>query len=151
METRVSREDWLLLFLSPSALGLEDAPITLDPIRIQKGLFLLSMRGPERGLYSFQPYNWGPFSAQVYGDLDALRLMRLVAAEEVPGRSWRRYRTTEEGDTQARRVAETIGLAATQWLAQTRQFVTSRPFVRLLEDIYAMYPNYASKSMLTNY
>ncbi|MGH7490032.1 MAG: hypothetical protein ACREMY_31160, partial [bacterium] len=51
--------DWLLLLLA-----LKDAERPLDPVRLQKGLFLLAEEGGLSGAesYRFEPYDYGPFS-----------------------------------------------------------------------------------------
>jgi DNA-binding PadR family transcriptional regulator len=143
----VDRREWLLLFISRNALGIE-GPDGLDPIRIQKGLFLLSKRGPARNLYSFRPYNWGPFSAEIYSDLDTLEKSGLISGDRVPGRSWRLFRCTAAGDAQAAEAADRLGRADIEWLGQTRRFVTERLFDSLLRDIYREYPEYAQRSLL---
>jgi uncharacterized protein len=135
--------DWLLLFLAGN--GHEEP---LDPIRIQKGMFLLSMRGPQRDLYTFKPYDWGPFSSDIYHDLDVLEDAGLVLSEAAPGRTWRLYRTSIEGTRLAREFADGMGEANVRWLLDTRRFVTERSFLRLLQDIYAAYPEYAANSKL---
>jgi hypothetical protein len=141
------RRDWLLLFLSPGVLGSGGAD-AVDPIRIQKGMFLLSQRGPARDLYGFEPYNWGPFSPEIYRDLEQLRREHLVERQPVPGGTWSRWRATPEGENEARRVAERLAPDDVTWLASARSFVTSRSFKRLLRDIYAEYPEYATQSRL---
>jgi hypothetical protein len=143
----VDRGDWLLLFLSREALGV-DGPEGLDPIRIQKGLFLLSRRGPARNLYPFRPYNWGPFSADIYSDLERLEESGLISGDRMPGRSWRLYRCTAAGDAQAIEVASHLRRVELDWLGQTRRFVTERSFDGLLRDIYHEYPEYAQKSLM---
>jgi hypothetical protein len=135
--------DWLLLFLAGN--GHEEP---LDPIRIQKGMFLLSMRGPQRNLYEFEPYDWGPFSREIYRDLDALERDSLVLSEAAPGQTWRLYRTSIEGTRRAQQFAGRMDDAHVRWLLDTRRFVTERSFLRLLQDIYDAYPAYAANSRL---
>jgi hypothetical protein len=142
----VARQQWLLLFISGTALGTEDSP--LDPVRIQKGLFLLEMSGRAGHLYDFQPYNWGPFSAEIYRDLDTLVASGFVAEDPVPGHTWRQYRTTAHGESQARQFATAAPADTLDWLARARLYVTGQPFARLLRDIYRRFPQYAAQSLL---
>jgi uncharacterized protein len=139
--------EWLLLFLSADALGV-DGPEELDPIRIQKGMFLLSERGPARHTYSFRPYNWGPFSSAIYSDLESLESSGLVESHPLPGRTWKVYQTTTAGEDRAARLAKELDADDVNWLGRTRQYVTGRSFVRLLRDIYANYPQYKRRSLL---
>jgi DNA-binding PadR family transcriptional regulator len=143
----MERQDWLLLFLSRDASGTV-GPEGLDPIRIQKGMFLLSKRGPARNLYTFRPYNWGPFSSEIYADLEGLEAAGLARGERVPGRSWRLYRTTPAGHLRAESAAMGLRGEEVEWLGRLREFVTERSFDRLLRDIYSEYPEYARRSLL---
>lgn len=138
---------WLLLFLSTEALGA-DGPDELDPIRIQKGMFLLSQRGPSRDLYSFRPYNWGPFSSAIYTDLEELEDKGLVESRRVPGRSWKVFQTTAAGDEHAAKIADKVDADHVEWLRRAREYVTGRSFVRLLRDIYEHFPQYKQRSLL---
>jgi hypothetical protein len=140
-------KEWLLLFLSAEALGV-DAPEELDPIRIQKGMFLLSERGPARDTYTFRPYNWGPFSSAIYSDLGSLESSGLVESHPLPGRTWKVWQTTAAGDERAIRIAKDLDDDEVNWLGRTRLYVTGRSFVRLLRDIYANYPQYKRRSLL---
>jgi hypothetical protein len=61
---RVNRSDWLLLLLAFKAES--DSP-ALDPIRVQKGMFLVAEEGglPAEERYDFTPYSWGPYCRDV--------------------------------------------------------------------------------------
>jgi hypothetical protein len=142
---QLTRQDWPLLLISRSALGV-DGPETLDPVRIQKGMFLLSMRGPQRNLYSFRPYDWGPYSSTLNADLGALVAERALMTEAEPGRTWARYGPTSAGEGRASDVASYLPTATVQWLGQARRFLTTRTFSKLLSEVYEMYPEYATQS-----
>jgi uncharacterized protein len=142
----IERADWPLLVIDRSALGTT-GPDALDPIRVQKAMFLLSMRGPRRDLYRFRPYNWGPYSSDLDGDLRSLVPAGLLTTEYQAGRSWPRYRPTDEGHDRATIVAESLGDATVSWVAQARQFVTTRDFATLLNDVYEEFPDFATASL----
>ena len=142
------RSDWLLLLLTKSVLGV-DGPEGLDPVRIQKGMFLTSMRGPAKNLYTFRPYNWGPFSPAVYGDLDRLVDEGLVLREDVAGRNWQRYSPSPAGVEVAGEFAKSLGDVSLKWMGSCRRFLTERSFTQLLRDVYAAYPEYATASQFS--
>jgi uncharacterized protein len=142
----VKREDWPLLLLSRDVLGV-DGPEALDPIRVQKGIFLLSQRGPKRGIYSFRPYNWGPFSSELYGDLDLLAGLGMVTREHEPGRSWSRFKPTQAGILRAEEAAGKLKPDALEWIGRVRRFLTTRSFDKLLDDVYAAFPEFATESL----
>ncbi|SRR6266511_4774994 len=143
----VNRKDWLLLFMSAEALGV-DGPPDLDPVRVQKGMFLLSRRGPARHLYTFRPYNWGPFSRDIYDDLDSLQADGLLQSQRRTGRSWRVYWTTDAGHDRAAAIAARLPKTDLDWLGKMRHYVTSRSFTRLLRELYEAYPEYKHRSLL---
>ncbi len=145
----MQREDWVLLFLAtPARSG--DRPRSLEPLRIMKGLFLVSQRGGSGlgGLYQFKPYDYGPFTADIYADLELLGLRGLVAQEAVAGRSWRMYRPTTDGIERAATLASELRPADTATLDDAYRFVTTRGFLQLLRDIYAEYPAYAINTVV---
>ena len=91
--------DWLLLLLA------HDAPAAgLEPVRIQKALFLLAREGglPPRERYWFVPYNYGPMSPRIYRDVDGLVRRGLAERVPVPGYTWGRVRATDAGAAGAR-------------------------------------------------
>lgn len=143
-----NRKSWLLLFLSKAA-SEGDGPAQLDPVRIEKGMFLLTMRGPTaaRDLYRFQPYNWGPYSAQVNHDLEELRAAGLVEAERAQGQTWRKYRVTSGGEFLAREFSDRLAPEDVAWIRSLRHWLAARSFNQLLRDVYDAYPEYATNSL----
>jgi hypothetical protein len=145
----MQREDWLLLFLAtPARSGA--TPRSLEPLRIMKGLFLISQRGGGEldDLYQFKPYDYGPFTSDIYADLQVLGLRGLVTQEAVAGRSWRTYRPTTDGVERAGQLASEIGPADAATIDNAYAFVTTRGFLQLLRDIYAEYPAYAVNTVV---
>lgn len=141
----MTKRDWLLMFFA-----LKGSPNGVDPVRIQKGMFLFAMESGLEGddVYTFRPYNYGPMSSDIYSDLDSLQTDGLVAGERVAGASWRRYRATEKGLERAvslRDVDADRGLVLQ--LFQIKQDVMSKTFNSLLTDVYDRYPAYATRSV----
>jgi len=138
------RQETLLVFL-----GSGDK--RLDPIRVQKGLFILTEETPEDWLpsearYRFEPYRYGPYSAEIYYDLDKLEGLGYVIATRVLGQSWNYYSLTTEGQELARSVAGGMDSRAVQYLRRLRDFVGELSFRKLLTTVYEHYPAYAVNS-----
>ncbi|MFC1937858.1 hypothetical protein ACFLWY_04820 [Chloroflexota bacterium] len=134
----MEKREWLLL-------AIHD---TMEPIQIQKTLFKFSMESgaPERELYSFVPYNWGPLSLEIYNDLAALREQGSI--EFTPsGRGWNVYHLTTSGKEQENNLREKANTDLLAKLDKMRSYVVSRNFETLLEDIYSDYPDYAAMSL----
>jgi uncharacterized protein len=137
--------DRLLMFIA-----LDGAPQGLDPIRVQKGMFLFAMdeaSNPDE-TYDFVPYDYGPMSAQIYRDLESLAEDGLIAASPVEGQTWSRYSAAEEGLVTARALMEQEpAQAAARLLYEIKADVSSHTYQQVLEDVYDRYPKFASKSV----
>ena len=143
----MSPADWLLLLVA-----LDAPPGGLEPVRVQKALFLLAREGglPRSERYWFVPYNYGPMSPRIYRDVEALARRGLLERLPVPGYAWGRVRATEEGRRRAEALATEAGGArgrSLEALRAIRDLVTSLSFADLLETIYERHPEYAVRSV----
>jgi uncharacterized protein len=136
----------LLLASDRCASAEESEP--LDRLRMQKGVFLLAMRGrPEWAhLFQFVPYDWGPYSFGLASTVESLVGQGMLEKEAFPGRHYSRYRTTQAGERLIDQL--TIETAADErtFICAVRKYVTSRSFARLLREVYKVYPDYAVNS-----
>ena len=138
----------LPLLLASDGCAAVDEAEPLDRLRMQKGVFLLVMRGqPEwKQTFEFTPYDWGPYSFDLARTVEGLLAEDLLTKEAFPGRNYSRYRTTQAGE---RLIAElTAGRPRDEqtFICATRKYVTSRSFARLLREVYKAYPDYAANS-----
>jgi uncharacterized protein YwgA len=141
------RRDWLLLLLA-----LRDASQPLDPVRLQKGMFLLAQERelPQAQRYRFRPYDYGPFSSRIYSDLDDLVAAGFVERIPAPGYTWSRYRATEAGIAEAQRVLDRLPLARRAdavWLGELKRHVLALEFRALLHHVYGRHPEFAENSV----
>lgn len=139
------RQEMLLVFLSS-----EEREI--DPIRIMKGLFLVTMETPEGWIseearYQFTPYDYGPCSFEIYDDLAQLKRVGYVFSRRVLGRSWEYYSLTPEGSILARRLAESMDHKTVDFIHKVFRFVVKLSFRDLLSTIYKHYPKFAERSV----
>lgn len=138
--------DWLLLYVA-----FKGAPHGLDPVRIQKGMFLFAQEGgvSKTEGYEFEPLHYGPMSKQVYADVDRLVADGLIRGEAVPGYTWKRYTITPAGMDVAKHLYEDADELPMQRLYAIKQDVSTKSFNALLRDVYARYPPYAVKSVFS--
>lgn len=149
MDTNIDltpRQKALLTFLGA------DGGERLDPIRIQKGLFILSMETPQDWLppearYDFEPYHYGPFASAIYHDLDELEGRGYVERMKVAGRSWDYYALSPEGTDAAESTSREMDTRALQYFQRIRDFVGMVTFRTLLTAVYERYPRYAVNSV----
>ena len=142
----MKQSDWLILLLGFKGETLSPA---LDPVRIQKGMFLLAKEGglPPSEVYKFEPYNWGPYSRSLRNDLDRLTAEGFVQTRNVSGYSWSRYSLTTDGLAYARRLLKDTPSDICHSVIAIKRRITALSFSRLLQDVYANYPEYATKSL----
>jgi uncharacterized protein YwgA len=143
-ETLTPRQKTLLLFLAAGAKEL-------DPVRIQKGLFIFAKETPSHWVspearHEFRPYNYGPYSSQINADLAELRRRGLVKTSE-SWSSWHFYSATDEGREVAGEIATKVRAAMMEYLKALREWVTSLSFSDLLKQVYKSYPDFAKNSV----
>jgi DNA-binding PadR family transcriptional regulator len=141
VDRSLTQEDVLLL-LADGATG----PFDLDPIRIMKGAFLVSQRGRQewKSLFHFQPYAYGPFDASVYGAVERLVVRGLL--EKSSERRYDSYGLTDEGRLRVEGLNQQLGTDA-DWIRSVGEYVTSRPFAQLLQEVYSEFPKFAARSV----
>lgn len=145
MARKMTPRDWLIVFLAPLSSTTE----SLDPIRIQKGMFYFSREAviAANEKYKFDPYYYGPCSFRIYGDIDALVSEGLVERVPVQGQSWSRYRLTAEGKKRAEKLIAGAPEKTLQVCRSARSRVIRHSFPSLLKEVYRDYPEYATESI----
>lgn len=134
----MKRKDWTLLAIA-AADGHE-----VTPVQLQKVLFILGKEKADRvgpGFYKFKPYNYGPFSSDVYFDADTLDAEGLVDADAGSAtRSWTTYRATPEGIAAARKLRASAPKDAVDYLGALVAWARKLSFQQLVSSVYDRYP-----------
>ena len=134
-----ARQDWLLSFIA----GTEDYDSWVDRIRLMKGMFLFQEEGdaPPEVDYQFRPYDYGPFTREVYDDIEELTRRGLV----IESRDRKSFRVTAAG----RRCAEEAVLdpEAVERLQQLRVELCDLSFRDVLKRVYEAHPESAARSV----
>lgn len=141
----------LALAIASDGARASDEMFPLDRLRMQKAAFLIAMRGTERlrGLYHFVPYNWGPYCGDLTADLQQLLLQDDLTIEDIPGQRHGAYATTPTGELKATHVWAQLTPSEQTFIRSVRSYVTRRSFSHLLREVYAEYPEYATRSQFT--
>jgi uncharacterized protein len=132
----MQRRDWNLLVLA-AAEGQ-----ALSPVQFQKALFLISRNLPGEvgeNFYDFQPYNYGPFDADVYNDALSLVPEQLAAVSKSP-QGWTEYSATPNGLARAKQIAEALDPKVSSYVERLVKWVRSQSFPALVRAIYHKYP-----------
>jgi hypothetical protein len=113
------------------------------PVQVQKLLFLLDRHiptytgGPH---FHFIPYDYGPFDAEVYNELEKLEQKSLVFIEQHPGSRWKTYRLTPQGQHRGDKVLREMDDRAAEYIRKVSAWVRSLSFPQLVSAIYKAYP-----------
>ena len=136
---------WPLMALACAPEGV------LSPVQLQKTLFLVAERAGghigQENLYKFVAHNYGPFSVEIYQDIDALAQEDKVNV--APGRlqRWKSYKLTENGRVEAEKALAELAPEVKDFLEDVVDWVVKRDFPDLLRAIYNEYPQYAVNSV----
>jgi uncharacterized phage-associated protein len=139
-----SRADWPLLALNAADDGV------LSPVQMQKVMFLLDKQARnliEGDFYTFAAYNYGPFSQQIYTDLEWHAREGRIAFDSSQGRGWSNYVITGPGEEHANELHMDADLW--EYLVQIVRWAKSLRFSELVGAIYKAYPDYAKNSIFS--
>jgi uncharacterized protein len=139
------RTDWLLIALAHR----QGRPLT--PAQIQKAMFILGREMPRAvgdDFYHFEPYNYGPFDARVYHDLEAFVARGLVSIDGAGTR--RTYAITPSGLQEAEAVRPRLDRHGVEYLGRVVDWVASLSFPALIRAIYARYPEMRVNSVFVD-
>jgi uncharacterized protein YwgA len=139
-----TRANWILVALAKAGDN------GLTSVQLQKVLFLLGQRregSVGSRYYKFVPYNYGPFSKDVYSDADQLILDGAVEVDASGGRSLRIYRLTEHGKHLADSLESELPGEGTDYLAKAVPWAQSQTFSQLVRAIYEAYPDMRENSV----
>ena len=121
-----------------------------------KGLFLAQMERDDASPvkvanppFDFVPYSYGPFAPAIYGELEALKALRLVQTATMYGKSYSLWGLTDAGWDAAQMSSTRLDSEACQRLARAYGIVTNKNFNDLLAYVYERYPDSASRSAHT--
>lgn len=123
--------------------------------RLQKFLFLIQQRLEDRGessedYYNFVAYDYGPFSKEIYDDIESLIDRGLVAEEAKKlddGVIKYDYRLTEKGETYIANSKEQLG-SRLDIVSQVKEEFGDQTLQELIDYVYDEYPEYAKNSVL---
>jgi uncharacterized protein YwgA len=142
--SEMERKDWLLFTLNAAGGA------GLTPAQLQKSLFILGCELPDSlggDFYQFSPYNYGPFSKQVYDDAERLAQDGLVTIAQAPGMRFSEYVITWRGQEAAERLKGRADHRAITYLERVVNWARKQSFSELVRAIYRKYPQYRVNSV----
>lgn len=137
--TSLKPEDWAML-----VVGSGGAQAT-TPVQLQKVLFLAErhLTAQQRKVskfYKFDAYDYGPFSKDIYSDLEKLAADHLVQIDVAPGRTFRTYRPTSDGLKRYGEIRAQLDTSVAEYAEALSKWARSLSFNDLVKSIYKMHP-----------
>ncbi|MEO1015353.1 MAG: hypothetical protein AAFX08_09240 [Pseudomonadota bacterium] len=132
-----------------AALAAND-DATYAPVQVQKLFFLIDENlAADLGgkLFSFEPYDYGPFDKNVYAELEALERAGLVEIVNRASRRSRRYRLTAAGNALGGEACAVLRPEVQDYLRNAAKWVCSLSFAELVGAIYKAYPRMKQNSI----
>ncbi len=139
---KISTKELLLLIISEAKLE------GLTPLKLQKSVFLTKEAYPRelKDFYSFIPYNYGPFTPEIYKDADDLITHGLVQRLKSQGHL-ERYVITKDGLEAAKKISESFPSNVHNYVTKLIKWIQPLTFQELLSSIYKHYPRYKINSV----
>jgi hypothetical protein len=141
----MERADWTLLTVAAAR------PYSLDPVQLQKCLFLLGKNCPAvltAPFYNFQPYNFGPFDVAVYQDAERLEAQGRISIFRPQWRKWGEYSIAPAGMQRVERLRrEELDTRIWDYLKRLVEWARSLSFESLVRTVYHHYPEFRANSV----
>ena len=118
----------------------------LQPVHLQKVAFLVAQEFPKEiptDYYEFDDYRFGPFSAAIYADAEALEYWGQIQIHQSDQPRKRKYSGADD------LTLETVDLPANmlRFIGETVSWARVQSFQQLVRSIYYMYPEYMTNSI----
>ena len=118
----------------------------LQPVHLQKVAFLVGQEFPQNlpeDYYQFYNYHFGPFSAAIYSDAEALEYWGQLRIQQGDQPRNRRYFSAEHVSLDAIDLPPRMR----QYISETVLWAREQSFQELVRSIYYLYPEYLEYSL----
>jgi|HubBroStandDraft_1064217.scaffolds.fasta_scaffold46165_2 hypothetical protein len=134
----MDRSDFVLAVLTTAGGSV------LTPVQVQKLFFVLDRRIPEAiqgPRFNFTPYDYGPFDADVYREIEGLADRGLGEVIRSGPFSMKTFRLTPEGQSKGEGLFKTFDSRSREFISNVSTFVRTRSFKDLVSAIYKAFPD----------
>jgi uncharacterized protein len=90
--------------------------------------------------FDFQPYDYGPFDKNVYGELEKLARSRLTEVEHHPNLGWNGYRLAPGGLQRGNAALRSMPPEVGNYVKELSHWVRSLRFAELITAVYKEFP-----------
>lgn len=140
------RARWIqLLLLQGEGRQRYNKPV-VGKTRLIKELFVLKKAyGLKEIEYEFIPYWYGPFSPEIYADLEELKDDRIVESHESVGGE--ALSLSPAGVASAQALERLVGADRIRKIRDCKEKFNSKPFEEFVAYVYERWPEYTSRSL----
>jgi hypothetical protein len=121
------------------------------PVQIQKAIFLISRNMPsviDNGPgFAFEPYDYGPFDANVYSEAEALASEGEAVVARAAGGRWNTYAASDHGLERGSQILDRLPPQTSQYIRGVSEWVRKLDFSTLVRSIYDAYPDMRANSI----
>jgi hypothetical protein len=124
--------------------------VDYSPVQIQKLLFLLDKKLPsylDGPHFSFVPYDYGPFSIEIYQLMDEFDSSGEVNILPSVTAGIKKFRLTSAGQQAGEKLLENLDPKISEYMGKLSEFVRSLSFAELVSTIYNEYPEMKKNSV----
>lgn len=138
--------------IDSTLLAIASAKAALQPVQLQKALFLFAAKVPAEVLpatsrYQFKPYDYGPFSAEIYADAEVLEQHGLVDISRPPTSRYKEFCITPAGRAAAVTLRAHENPNVVNYLANLVAYTQSLGFNQLVASVYEEFPEMRANSV----
>jgi uncharacterized protein YwgA len=137
----VERRDYVLAVLA-AARG------SFTPVQLQKLFFILDKKAATQlggPYFGFEPYDYGPFDAEVYREVSALAEQGFASVQY--GGTLRRYGIAEGGNDAGEAALAGWSREMRTYIHDLAKYVRSMSFADLVSAVYKEWPEMRAKSI----
>jgi hypothetical protein len=124
------------------------------PVQIQKAMFLLDRQVPEifdtTSRFLFRPYDYGPFDADVYVEIERLEAEGLAETAINSTRAMKLYAASPRGLEVVEPLRGQLTSVQLAFIDRASAFVRSLSFSDLVSAIYEAYPEMRKNSIFVD-
>lgn len=126
---------------------------TYQPVQLQKAIFLISRNIPqaiEGRPFRFEPYDYGPFDAEVYHEAEILRDEGFADITSSPNGRWKLYAASQRGILEGKKALAELSPQHQKYIIEVVSWVRRLGFSELVKSIYEAYPDMKANSIFQN-
>ena len=102
----------------------------------------------EGDFYDFEPYNYGPFSKDIYKDTDKLESEGLIRIDSSDNKKWTECIVTGFGRKKVQEIKNSLSPNILKYIKDLIVWINKLSFREIISHIYKKYPQFKENSVI---